>query len=1236
MKRLVRYLIFVLVIGLLGLIWLGATQTGLRLLVDAASRFSAGALRVGTVNGALFTSWRLQKAEIVTDAARVTIGELSTAWRPGELLAGRLHLVRVVASDIDVFIKKTKGEAASGPPAGPPSVALPLPLRVDKLLCRHLRLYGEDGSKATEVDRLSFSFSGASHRLRVPEFELAAPDFSSRLQGTIDTTGSWKVDLKGSLQAAGGGNKHKPLAAQFGLHGTLARLAVALTLTRPSVASLTGEISDLFGTLSWQAALVATEFHLADVRGDWPKAPFSLHGSLTGDLQQARLKQLMVSGDAGQAEVTEGIFSWNDGLKGSARLLLTKIQTGKLDAAYPGTVSGELTVSGSFNRGKIAGTAEVHSLSGTLRNYPLKGGGRIKVDDSSVTLEALRLENGRSRLLIDGRAEMAHGLANWRTALVWRAGVSLESFDPALIQADYPGAVDLQLTTDGTIDAGKVSAQMRLASLHGTVRGYPVRGSGAARFADHTLLLDHIRLASGGSTLEIGGTAGDMLDLSVSLASADLGETVKGAAGRLDLHGTVNGSRKLPHLKARLEADGLGYEDYSIARLRGEFAGGLEATAKVAARLHGSDLRHGTRAVDNLDLTLTGSAQKHELVLRLSSGTSRAKLEASGALGTDYTWSGTVHDIAMSSPDYGSWRQAGKAPVILGARQASSKKLCLGAGAQKICLSAQWERENGQWQGRLAWQHLELSPLSALLDLPQPLTGASTATLFAAGDMHRVTAANADIEVADARIGDHEPEWQHLAPGRATLTVRLADRLLLSDFKADFADGSKCYLTMRSPGFGSFDVSPTRIPLQGTADIDLKDLGFVALLTRYTVHPSGSLTGKLALSGSLVRPVARGTLVLKKGKIDLPSWGIGMHDVSFQLTGTGNTIHIQGDAASGPGRLQATGDLTISGDGVKGDFHLVGKDFDTFDLPEYEIRTSPDVRMVFDENGGVLTGRLTVPHAMLTPEEMNNSVDVSDDVVYVGAKEAKPAESWSFATSLQVDLGDDVQLKGYGLKGFLHGSLKVKKAAGEFIVGEGVLTMKKGIFSIYGRTLDIARGKVLFQGGPIDNPGIDLRAQKVVAQKDVNGSSIKVGVDVSGTVDNLQFKLFSDPYMEDSDILAYMVVGRSMSDTGKKDENLLSSVAIALGLEKSASLVNSLSSLLPLADVSLQGTAADENMSLVVGKRLTKELYIGYDHNLFDQKGEVSIRYSLGSGFSLESKTSGDSTGADLLYSFEK
>jgi translocation and assembly module TamB len=233
-------------------------------------------------------------------------------------------------------------------------------------------------------------------------------------------------------------------------------------------------------------------------------------------------------------------------------------------------------------------------------------------------------------------------------------------------------------------------------------------------------------------------------------------------------------------------------------------------------------------------------------------------------------------------------------------------------------------------------------------------------------------------------------------------------------------------------------------------------------------------------------------------------------------------------------------------------------------------------------------------------------------------------------------MGQDVHINGHGLNGRLSGALRVKTVPDELPTAQGELDLSEGVFTIYGRTLDIERGRILFTGGPIDNPGVDVRAQKKFSDEEAKNRGYTVGVDISGLAQDLSYHLFSDPYMDDTEILSQMIVGHSLAFSNKEEGSLLEAAATSLGLKGGADLVQGIGSILQLDDVHIEGSSRKENVSLVVGKRVTKDLYIGYDMNMFSQLGQFRVRYDLTRGFAVETRSSSQATGADLLYSFEK
>ncbi len=450
--------------------------------------------------------------------------------------------------------------------------------------------------------------------------------------------------------------------------------------------------------------------------------------------------------------------------------------------------------------------------------------------------------------------------------------------------------------------------------------------------------------------------------------------------------------------------------------------------------------------------------------------------------------------------------------------------------------------------------------------------------------------------------------------------------------------GNKSLLRLSTEieNFGKFSYAEEDLLLTGDLYIREFDLTFLEPFTGYWVEPVGKMDGSLTLSGSLTQPKASGELKIINGGIDLPYQGVTLEDIILKLSAEEQGARIRCEASSGSGKIAVSGQFHYGGGGVSGDLLIRGEEFLLFSLPEYEIRVTPDARFLFSKDKGEFSGTVKIPYALITPEEMTSSVTVSGDVILVNGGEELIEQQWPVFINMHVQLGEDVRVDGYGLKGRLEGGLEVLDQPDSFLAGTGELSLIDGTFTVYGRSFDIERGRVLFTGGPIDNPGIDARAQKTVSAEEAVGDGYVVGVDVNGLVQDLKFHLFSDPFMEDADILSHLLIGRSTSGSSEAESNLLEATAVALGVNGGTEIGKGLGNILSVDDLHLEGSGEKEDMSLVVGKRITKKLYFGYDMNMFSQLGVFRVRYGLAHGFSVETQTSTEATGTDLLYTFER
>jgi len=153
---------------------------------------------------------------------------------------------------------------------------------------------------------------------------------------------------------------------------------------------------------------------------------------------------------------------------------------------------------------------------------------------------------------------------------------------------------------------------------------------------------------------------------------------------------------------------------------------------------------------------------------------------------------------------------------------------------------------------------------------------------------------------------------------------------------------------------------------------------------------------------------------------------------------------------------------------------------------------------------------------------------VSPDVVILQAhKQDDPASPVQM--QLKVVLGNNVHFVGMGLNSFIDGQLTLTADSGEQLFGSGEFHLKQGTFRAYSQDLEIQTGVISFPGGPLSQPGINLRATRTIGE-------VTVGVSAIGPAAKPRLTTFSNPPMSESNIISYLLTGSapSNSKTGAK------------------------------------------------------------------------------------------------------
>ncbi|HEB78800.1 MAG TPA: hypothetical protein ENI90_09775, partial [Methylothermaceae bacterium] len=452
--------------------------------------------------------------------------------------------------------------------------------------------------------------------------------------------------------------------------------------------------------------------------------------------------------------------------------------------------------------------------------------------------------------------------------------------------------------------------------------------------------------------------------------------------------------------------------------------------------------------------------------------------------------------------------------------------------------------------------------------------------------------------------------------GRGSL--RLENRHLQADLKIPF------------PGHGliqaDFATALDTRRMEGQARLDFARLQLVEILIPQLRDVSGRLHGKLQLAGTWQQPVIGLDIGLENGSARVIPAGIRIQQAQLQIIGgTGGPIAISGQIRSGPGRIDIQGKTWLQ---PRPGLSLLirGDRFEAVSLPQTRILVSPDLKVRADPKVVRLSGVVRLPQAdiklrkTLFPEQTPEMVSVSEDEIIIGLPGQPQRRHLNIIARVQLVLGEKVHFLGYGLDTKLKGKLTLttRHAA---TAAEGVIHLVEGRFIAYGQKLDIKSGRIIFSG-PVDNPAFDIH---IVRQ--IRRDQVTVTLKITGFANDPQLQIDSEPPLPEEDAIAYLLAGRPFTRAGETGENgaraavskALASLGVTylnkLGLEK-------------IAQVEFEAG------SLVIGKYLLAELYVGYAVDIFTGIGEVLLRYEVTPRIHVEAR-SGESQSVDVFYTLE-
>ncbi|HBR96705.1 MAG TPA: hypothetical protein DD979_04925, partial [Gammaproteobacteria bacterium] len=783
--------------------------------------------------------------------------------------------------------------------------------------------------------------------------------------------------------------------------------------------------------------------------------------------------------------------------------------------------------------------------------------------------------------LLDGTLDIT-GDAQWAPQVAWSSQIQASSINPGVAWPEAPGDIHLTLTSEGTLQDGEPHLSATLSQLTGQLRDRALSGSGQVNVAGQRITVDQLDVKNGRNRLQAHGVIDETLALDWQLAMPEPQSLLPALRGQVHGQGTLSGTVAQPQTQLTLNVEALAYLEHAVEHLALEgdldLSGGQRSTLTLQAR----GIQSADQVIRTLDLQGQGTPDAHSLVLDADTAHGQIAVAAEGGLKAS-TWAGQLQQLALLQTPAGDWRLRAPVAVTASAQQASADMLCLDSDPSAICLNGKWSATAGT-EAKLEVTALDPQRFHAYL----PEAVAVETAIDAKADAQ--VSAQGKI-TADARV-DLQPGRITLDTGDAPFDIDLEASQLTAQVRDDTVDNQ---LALKLGALGHVNAEARVTALQTAPRIDasvaakIVDLSGLGALVPQLDAVQGQINADIRAQGDIATPTLDGVVALQDFAAEVPQVALRIEDTQLNLESDGKgPLAISGSSHSGKGHLSLSGEI----DPQSGKLALTieGEDFQVANTAQIKARINPAMQIAMDNTGMRVDGELHIPMAHINANGGNSdiaTVGVSGDVEIIEDDNAAPPEKEARKVNLNLNivLGDDIRVEAGDFRGALQGSLLVEQTPEIAPRGTGTIEVLNGDYVVYGQQLNMQRGRILFGGGPIDNPQLDMDVARIV-----DAYQVTAGAKIRGSAQAPLLQLYSEPSMPDASVLSYILLGQPPGTKGG---------------------------------------------SYTLGKYLTPDLYVSYGIGLFNAINTFNLRYKLTDKLAVQA-ASNTASSADLIYTIER
>ena len=1195
---LLSLIVIILLIGA----WLLNTESGLRWAV----RQAPDVINIKTIQGSL-NNLRFEGLKVRLDGMDVAVSSGKLKWDLFPLFTRRIHIDSLHVNNITITSHSSELSNKIQPYEPWQGLQLPINAQLNSLQVNDLTLQSKSPEnseliKTLELDKVTVQLTFNNNILDIKKLKIIESDNTAQISGDIDLSAQADtvINLKNSTKWQLG---EYSIDNSGTISGTWSRLEaqqstmVSSTNQAPIQSQLSLVLSNaLSDNISWEGKLLTSA---ADV-------------NLTLAKETVQHQDLHLG---------SGDFSFNGAIRPAEGLtsLISQIN-GEVSASHDQYSKWSLNTQVSIENDVLDITRfELNEFAQESHRKSDQKPSLKKHQNKQGHLIVHGRVNGLSNFLAQTRNSSAHAdlKGQWKS-LSW----PLNRDNTETVLSNSHGSFVLR----GHADDFKFTA-----NADGESYSNQLTTDIDIRVLPQIIELNTVKFQTGETELDISGQLGESLALNWHIVSPDLSVISPNLSGDFKSQGQLKGTRTHPQFDGSASSKQFRFNDIVISGVALSGKGALSSNNDdFFIKGNISDVQQASANVaNNLNIDLSGSGKNHKLSISSQLfGQSDFKLNARGGISRS-GWSGNLDTLELSDPFYDTWKLSRVVPIKRNGDKLITDLLCLNNLSQSLCV--QFNANSTKTNISAIIKDVDLNNLNPLLSLYD-----ATASGLINGDFNYLKSNTDNAATIDAKLDSLnsvinfkqlQGQAQQLKFASVSAIIRQQNTLLV-DGNLQLQNGDRVDINLNvdaaieDPGFSS-------APLNGNIIAQLDDLTAVKAAIPMLSNLNGSFNSDIKISGSFDVPKVAMQTQLNDANLAIPDLGLNLKSINLVATSSDKQrIVLIGSLNSGKGTLNIDGSLDFAKlNDPQVQLSIKGQQLELMKTPEILIDGDVDLNIAVNNTLLDLSGSVNLTQADLDFQPPENAILASEDVVLLGLEDQQKAMQTQM--NLSLNLGDKTHIRAQGLDAFLVGRLQILQEAGGILRGKGQIDVKQGRFDAYNQKLKIDKGQLIFSGGSIDDPALDMRAQKTV-------NDITAGVGVTGRANAPILRLYSNPSMADQDILSVLIFDKKLGKLGSQDGFTLLKIANSLrgsGESQVDALTERIQDSLGLSNLELQ--LDGDAPSVLAGKQLSSKFYIGYGYGLLDAAQSLILRYKINKAWSIQGDVGADS-GADLRYQIER